>query len=37
MADEKSLVREENQGDIVIYQTADGGTKIDIRFEGETV
>ena len=37
MADEKSLVPEENQGDIVIYQTEDGGTKIDVRFEGETV
>lgn len=37
MADEKNLVSEDNQGDIVIYQTEDGGTKIDVRFEGETV
>lgn len=37
MADEKNLVPEDNQGDIVIYQTEDGGTKIDVRFEGETV
>lgn len=37
MADEKNLVLEDNQGDIVIYQTEDGGTKIDVRFEGETV
>lgn len=37
MVDEKNLVPEDNQGDIVIYQTEDGGTKIDVRFEGETV
>lgn len=37
MADEKNLVPKDNQGDIVIYQTEDGGTKIDVRFEGETV
>ena len=37
MADEKNLVPEEDRGDIVIYQTDDGGTKIDVRFEGETV
>ena len=37
MADEKNLVPEEKQVDIVIYQTEDGGTKIDVRFEGETV
>lgn len=37
MAEEKDLVPEENRGDIVIYQTEDGGTKIDVRFEGETV
>ena len=37
MADEKGLVPEENQGEIVIYQTEDGSTKIDVRFEGETV
>ena len=37
MADEKDLVPKESRGDIVIYQTEDGGTKIDVRFEGETV
>lgn len=37
MADEKNLVPEDNQGDIVIYQTEDGATKIDVRFECETV
>ena len=37
MADEKNLVPDENQGDIVIYQTEDGGTKIDVRFVDETV
>lgn len=37
MADEKKLVPDENQGDIVIYQTEDGDTKIDVRFVDETV
>lgn len=37
MSDEKNLVPEDNKVDIVIYQTEDGGTKIDVRFEGETV
>ena len=37
MADEKNLAQNENQGDIVIYQTEDGGTKIDVRFVDETV
>ncbi len=37
MADEKNLAPNENQGDIVIYQTEDGGTKIDVRFVDETV
>ena len=26
-----------NQGEIVIYQSEDGDTKIDVRFVGETV
>lgn len=26
-----------SQGDIIIYQTEDGNTKIDVRFENETV
>ena len=28
---------EENQGEIVVYQAADGVTKVDVRFKGETV
>jgi hypothetical protein len=37
MADEKNLASNENQGDIVIYQTEGGATKIDVRFVDETV
>lgn len=37
MADTKDLAIEENQGNIVIYQTEDGDTKIDVRFVDETV
>ena len=37
MADTKDLALEEIQGDIVIYQTEDGDTKIDVRFVDETV
>ena len=37
MADENKLNANENQGDIVIYQTDDGDTKIDVRFVDETV
>ena len=37
VADEKHLVSNENQGDIVIYQTEGGGTKIDVHFVDETV
>ena len=37
MADTKALALEENQGNIVIYQTEDGDTKIDVRFVDETV
>lgn len=37
MADTKNITFDENQGDIVIYQTEDGGTKIDVRFVDETV
>lgn len=35
--DTKGFTFEENQGDIVIYQTEDGETKIDVRFVDETV
>jgi len=27
----------ENKGEIIIYQTDDGSTKIDVRFEDDTV
>ena len=26
-----------NQGEVIIYQTEDGNTKINVRFENETV
>lgn len=35
--DTKGFPSEENQGDIVIYQTEDGETKIDVHFVDETV
>lgn len=35
--DTKGFTSEENQGDVVIYQTEDGETKIDVRFVDETV
>ena len=37
MTEEKKPAPNENQGDIVIYQTDDGDTKIDVRFVDETV
>lgn len=37
MADKDTLSINENQGEIVIYQTDDGDTKIDVRFVDETV
>lgn len=37
MADIDTLSTNENQGEIVIYQTDDGDTKIDVRFVDETV
>ena len=35
--EENRLSNSENSGDIVIYQTDDGLTKIDVRFTDETV
>ena len=35
--EENRLTNSESQGDIVIYQTEDGLTKIDVRFNDETV
>lgn len=37
MADMKDTNAPQNQGEIVIYQTDDGDTKIDVRFVDETV
>lgn len=37
MADEKDRITDETQGDIIIYQTEDGNTKIDVRVVDETV
>ena len=37
MADERNISMNESQGDIVIYQTEDGDTKIDVSFADETV
>lgn len=37
MSDERNLVAQENQGDILIYQTEAGNTNIDVRFVDETV
>ncbi len=37
MTDKKDFSSDENQGDIIIYQTEDGETKIDVRFVDETV
>ena len=33
----KEMNKDNNQGEIVIYQTDDGDTKIDVRFVDETV
>ena len=35
--DLKEINKDNNQGEIVIYQTDDGDTKIDVRFVDETV
>ena len=37
MADKQELTPNEIQGDVIIYQTEDGKTKIDVRFVDETV
>ncbi len=37
MADKDILSTNDNQGEIVIYQTDEGDTKIDVRFVDETV
>lgn len=37
MLDNKNEIITENQGEIIIYQTNEGNTKIDVRFVDETV
>lgn len=37
MAENKNLNTPESQGEIVIYQTDEGSTKIDVRFVDENV
>lgn len=37
MASIKDNNPSENQGDFIIYQTEDGGTKIDVRLIDETI
>lgn len=37
MSEDKKLGSDGNQGDIVIYQTEGGDTKINVRFVDETV
>ena len=32
-----AFLNDENKGDIVIYQSESGETKIDVRFQDETV
>lgn len=37
MIDNKNVNTNKNQGEVVIYQTDNGATKIDVRFVDETV
>lgn len=37
MAEDTELLNTDNQGDIIIYQSNDGETKIDVRFVDDTV
>ena len=37
MADKNQLIPDDNQGDVIIYQTEDGKTKIDVRFADDSV
>jgi len=37
MIDKQKSLTENSQGEVVIYQSKTGGTKIDVRFAGETV
>lgn len=37
MTNKQDLIPSDNQGDVIIYQSEDGKTKIDVRFVDETV
>ena len=37
MTNEQDLIPSDNQGDVIIYQSEDGKTKIDVRFVDESV
>lgn len=37
MADKEKDIKTNTQSEIIIYQTEDGSTKIDVKFEDETV
>ena len=37
MTNEQELIPSDNQGDVIIYQSEDGKTKIDVRFVDESV
>ena len=35
--EDTDMENEQNRGEIVVYQAADGMTRVDVRFEGDTV
>ena len=37
MTNKQDLIPSDNQGDVIIYQSEDGKTKIDVRFVDESV
>ena len=37
MTNDQELIPSDNQGDVIIYQSEDGKTKIDVRFVDESV
>ena len=37
MTDKKKDIKTNTQSEIIIYQTEDGNTKIDVKFQDETV
>ena len=34
---EESIVDQNNRGEIIVYQSEDGLTHVDVQFEGDTV